>query len=442
MEATLGADGKQKLADAMKMEPEVSVRINRRKPGAEWPDAEAVRWCSDGLYLPERPNFTLDPKLHQGMYYVQEAASMIYCEIVRRLTADGAPVRYLDVCAAPGGKSTAAAAVLPEGSLLVANEFVPQRANILIENMVKWGMPSAMVTNCHTSRLARLKDMFDIVAVDAPCSGEGMMRKEAEAIKQWSERLTQNCAALQSEILDNVWSALKPGGYLIYSTCTYNRFENERQLEQFAERHGAEGVDILKDFLPEETTGLSDILPTYRFMPHITRSEGLFVGVLRKPDDAMASYRRNKSKGKSLSKSSTGFINDDGFTEYKNGASIIALPDAHADVMMEIEQSVGALTLGVKTADLIGKEEKPAHSLAMSWILDRSQFAEVELDTQTALAYLHREAVAMPQGTPRGYTLLTHAGQPLGWVKTLSNRANNLYPQEYRIRMDITRAQQ
>lgn len=440
MESTLGAEGRQALAPALGREPEVSIRLNRRKPGAEnkWAECERVSWCNDGIYLAERPNFTLDPCMHQGMYYVQEAASMIYSEIVSRLTADGTPVRYLDVCAAPGGKSTAAAAVLPEGSLLVANEYVPQRANILVENLIKWGMPSVMATCAHTSKLGGLTAMFDIVAVDAPCSGEGMMRKEPEAVRQWSERLTQNCAALQSEILDNVWDALKPGGYLIYSTCTYNRTENEAQIEQFAQRHGAEGVDVLKDVLPPNAYGLSDKLPTYRFMPHITRSEGLFVAVIRKPDGSV-SARRSKPRGKGMTKTSTGFICDVGFTEYKNGASIIALPDAHADVMAEVEQAVGSLIKGVKTAEVVAREEKPTHAVAMSWILDRSQFTEVELDTQMALSYLHRDVMQMPEGTPRGHILLTYAGQPLGWVKNLSNRANNLYPQEYRIRMDITR---
>ena len=190
--------------------PEVSVRVNRHKPSAV-DSAEIVPWCEDGRYLSERPVFALDPCWHQGRYYVQEAGSMFVGHVVRSLSREWTgPVAVLDACAAPGGKTTAVIDALPEGSLVVANEYVPSRAAVLKENIVKWGCPSVIVTRGDTASLSRLGEMFDLVVADVPCSGEGMMRKDEDAVAQWSEGLVRDCAALQWEIVCNLWEILAP----------------------------------------------------------------------------------------------------------------------------------------------------------------------------------------------------------------------------------------
>ena len=224
--------------------PEVSVRVNRHKPSAV-DSAEIVPWCEDGRYLSERPVFALDPCWHQGRYYVQEAGSMFVGHVVRSLSREWTgPVAALDACAAPGGKTTAVIDALPEGSLVVANEYVPSRAAVLKENIVKWGCPSVIVTRGDTASLARLGEMFDLVVADVPCSGEGMMRKDEDAVAQWSEGLVRDCAALQWEIVCNLWETLRPGGVMVYSTCTFNLEEDERNVARIIGELGGESVEI------------------------------------------------------------------------------------------------------------------------------------------------------------------------------------------------------
>ena len=279
--------------------PETSVRINRGKIGVlrelrelgvlgELRTDYEVPWSNGtGLYLAERPNFTLMPALHQGLIYVQDASSMALCHIVTRLSQSlgGTPLRLLDACAAPGGKTLCAADSLPEGSLVVANEYDFRRAEILRENVIKWGLPAAVVSRGDTARFRRLREEFDIVCVDAPCSGEGMMRKDETARSQWSPALVRECAARQDEILGNVWEALRPGGFLVYSTCTFNTVENEEVISRFAADNGAEFVDTgLTEFpgvLPA-LKGFPGVLAA-RFLPSRLRGEGIFVSVIRKP---------------------------------------------------------------------------------------------------------------------------------------------------------------
>lgn len=286
MQELLGADEAGRLVVALQTEPVVGVRLNPLKP-CELPAAlegERVPWCPEGRYLQGRPQFTLMPQLHAGGFYVQDPSSMIVAEVVRRLAAEiGRPMTALDACAAPGGKTTALLSALPEGSRLVANEFDPRRAQILVENMVKWGAPNLIVTQGDTARLRGLRQTFDLVLVDAPCSGEGMMRKDPAAREQWSQGLVRSCAAMQEEILDNIWPTLKPGGYLIYSTCTFNRLEDENQALRLISGEGAESMNL--NMPAEWGIGASreQDLHALRFMPHITRGEGLFLTVLRKP---------------------------------------------------------------------------------------------------------------------------------------------------------------
>lgn len=288
LEELLGEESKE-LLRALDEEPVVSVRLNKRKKGAEFPTSERVPWCENGFYLKERPEFIFDPLLHVGAYYVQEAASMVYEKVVaelhKSLSPSLEPIRILDLCAAPGGKTTAMINALPDGCEIIANEYSLKRVGALKENLERWGYPGAKVTNRDSKYYASQKEHFDIIAVDAPCSGEGMMRKEEVARSQWSAQLVEQCSGLQKEILDNAVEALKPGGYLIYSTCTFNRKENEENAEYLFREKGLKPIDMN---FPKEwniRAGIDTDLPVSRFMPHLTKSEGLFLAVFRKPGE-------------------------------------------------------------------------------------------------------------------------------------------------------------
>ena len=364
----------------------VSIRLNPAKPISHAspfiPHSAPVPWCEHGFYLSSRPNFTFDPLFHAGCYYVQEAASMFIHHILSQqaflssLTAHHSPLALLDLCAAPGGKSTCAIAALPAGTELWSNEPVRQRASILSENIQKWGYPGCHVTNSFPRDYVRSGMLFDIILCDVPCSGEGMFRKDPKTIGEWSPQQVEKCWRLQREIVGNAWQCLRPGGIIIYCTCTFNIKENEENVRWMMEELGAE-------LMPVETHPEWNITgsllpgfngPVYRFIPGITRSEGLFVAVLRKPvaaDNDSPSKRRDKT-------------------------------------------------------DLL----KIIHSI------DRYDSPEptVDLNYQTAISYLRGEAIALPADTPRGVVTVSFQGHALGQVKNIGTRANNLYPKEWRIK--------
>lgn len=433
------------LIEALDTPPVTGVRLNPHKPAVLFPDARSVAWCADGFTLPERPRFAAMPQWHAGAFYVQEPASMITQSVVAELLprlGDG-PMRYLDSCAAPGGKTTAAISALRSGDFAVANEFVASRANILMENLLKWGFPGVAVTQGDTAAYGRLRDCFDIVAVDAPCSGEGMMRKEEEARRQWSPGLVSQCAALQREILENVWPALRPGGYLIYSTCTFNRTENEDMLAFIRDSLGGKPVDLGFNDRFGIPASLDPALPAMRFMPHRTEGEGLFMGVMRKPGEAT----RHLSGKKTDKKRKGGKREDDMDAEAKrwlsapddyrfmpDGDRWLAVPVTHADLAESLRKVTRVLTAGVPVGVQKGKSIVPEPALALSTGLAEDAFPCVELTADEAQSYLRREALTLPGSAPRGYVIVRHGGLPLGFVKNLGKRANNLYPQHWRLR--------
>ncbi len=420
----------------------VSVRLNRAK-GAEaealfGPTAgsDPVAWCADGFYLPSRPQFIFDPAWHQGLYYVQDASSMAQQAAVARacelLAIDGRPLRYLDACAAPGGKTTAAIAALPADAFVVANEFDPKRTSILIENLAKWGA-SAVVTRGDASALNGLDGFFDIIAADVPCSGEGMMRKDPQAVAQWSPGLVADCAALQRRIAANLWEALAPGGIFIYSTCTFNLDEDERNVQYLIDELGAEPVDIPSLRLPAITGTCGGFdFPAYRFVPGTLRGEGLFMAMLRKPLEHSRQCRLRPSKAKPWKPTVKPLAGDWSYTLGPDG-SVRALPTAHSALIGTVESAMRVVSAGIEVGEVKGKDLIPAQALAMATALTRGTWPECEVTADTAIAYLRREAVTLPDGSPRGFVLLTHGGKPLGFVKNLGNRANNLYPAPWRI---------
>ena len=269
-------------------EPPVSIRLNPKKMadgGWKMEDAEPVPWCRNGYYLKKRPNFTFDPLFHAGCYYVQEAASMILDEVLRQhLTSDIIPHTSLDLCAAPGGKSTLLRAALPDDCVLYSNEPIRNRASILLENVTKWGYDNHYVTNVYPEAYRKSKHRFDVILCDVPCSGEGMFRKDEATIREWSPQQVEKCWQLQRDIVTDAWACLNDGGLLIYSTCTFNTKENEENIRWLLEEYDAEVLSV--DVKPEWNItgslleGFNE--PVYRFIPGISRGEGLFLCVLRK----------------------------------------------------------------------------------------------------------------------------------------------------------------
>lgn len=426
-------------------EPEVSVRLNRRKNRAFFESGmERVPWCEDGFYLPERPSFTLDPRFHQGRYYVQEASSMFHAHVMDCLTEGCAgALRVLDACAAPGGKTTAVIDHLPAGSLTVANEYVPARAAVLRENIIKWGSPDVIVTRGDTASLGNLKGMFDIVIADVPCSGEGMMRKDPEAVAQWSHGLVEECAGRQWEIVGNLWRALRPGGVMIYSTCTFNREENEEIVERIITELGGESVEIPVDPGWNITPGLTTEAHCYRFIPGRTRGEGLFVSVIRKTGDEPVKERSGGGKKKGgkdrpvPAEVRSRIASPEDYLFTTDGERISAFPVRHAGVLKAVAAEVDVIHEGIPLATVKGRDLVPAHALAMSTALAKDSLVTADVDSETALRYLHGESPVLPDGTPSGYVLLTFEETPLGWVKNLGRRTNSLYPPQWRIRQNI-----
>lgn len=440
----LEADERDRLLNALQTEPQVSIRFNPLIPDAESLALQSLQcsadgrvpWAGNAVYLDHRPQFTLDPLIHMGCYYVQEASSMFLEEAVRKCVSG--PVKALDLCAAPGGKSTLLASLLPDGSLLVSNEIQRGRAQILAENMTKWGRPGVMVT-CNTPKqIGQSNLLFDLIAVDAPCSGEGMFRKDEGAVTDWSLQNVEMCATRQRQIIEDIWPALKPGGYLIYSTCTFNRHEDEDNVQWIIEQFGAEAIKIDTD--PEWNIKASltqDNLPVYHFMQHLTRGEGFFLCLLRKPDGAFRELPQKPFKADPTVPAECRKWLNDGYEYYVKGDSIYALPAPLASDMNQVSKELYALIPGIEVAVRKGHDWVPAHALAMSDVLNTEAFNKVDITRKQALEYLHCDALRL-EDAPRGIVLLTYKGIPLGFAKNLGNRANNMYPQEWRIRISIS----
>ncbi|MBO5864708.1 MAG: rRNA cytosine-C5-methyltransferase [Bacteroidaceae bacterium] len=429
--------GKERFArfiEALGGEPVVSIRYNGSKLLPD--DCNAVvPWAADGRYLSNRPVFTADPLFHAGCYYVQEASSMFIEQFVKRYV--NAPVRALDLCAAPGGKTTHLLSLLPKGSMLVSNEPVSQRAQVLAENVIKWGNPSSVVTRNEPADFSAFSNFFDLIVVDAPCSGEGMFRKDQGAVEQWSLSNVEQCVKRQKRILADIWPSLRPGGVLVYSTCTFNKEENEECVEWIANELGAAPLTVDADEAWGVTGALVGDKPVYRFIPGFTAGEGFFIAALRKDGDApLAQPRQQRWQPVTAKLKSTleqWILNPADFNFVQQGERVVAMPREHTNAMLALQQKMKVLHCALPLADVKNNKLLPLHQLAMSTVLGKKAFCNVELEREQALAYLHREALSLGQA-PVGYLLLTYKGAPIGFAKNIGNRANNLYPAEWRIR--------
>ncbi len=406
--------------------------------------AEKIPWSSNGYYLAQRPSFTADPLFHAGAYYVQEASSMFLEGALRQVTDLSQPLRVLDLCAAPGGKSTLIQSLLSEKSLLVSNEVIKTRVNILTENITKWGGENVIVTNNDPKDFKRLPGFFDIIVVDAPCSGSGLFRKDPHAITEWSEQNVQLCSQRQQRILADILPSLKAGGMLIYSTCSYSQEEDETIVDWLIEEHhlSALQLQLNKDWGIIETKSPAHHGNGYRFYPDQVKGEGFFIAAFQNGEANIEDHigNTNESKGKrKIAKSPDIDIenlkpyldNTDHYFYIIQNGDVVAVPLHLEKELSMIQSTLYIKKAGIKLGTIIRNELIPDHELAVSTIIS-SAVRKINVDRETALQYLRRQEVKV-EHAEKGWALLTYNRLPLGWVKVLPNRINNYYPKDWRI---------
>ena len=433
--------------EAHKSPPPVSIRLHPQKMPVPPANSQPVSWCSAGFYLQQRPSFTFDPHFHAGAYYVQEASSMFLEQAVKQIksayTDASQSFTCLDLCAAPGGKSTHLQTLLPEGSLLVSNEVIRNRCKILAENITKWGIPDHIITNNDPKEFSRLKHLFDIVLADLPCSGEGMFRKDLKSSAEWSLDHVKQCAARQRRIIRDVWQAIKPGGWLIYSTCTYNTDENEENVKYIAEELGAVIVPIPVKPEWNVSGALKYTIPVCRFFPHLTQGEGFFMALLRKEGDAHylkdgSPIHKNRQPSVVPELLKNSLLHPEQFFFDFHGDSIQVLRKTYQSIYRQIADNLRIVSVGLSIGASKGKDFIPSAALALSIELRRDAFPTAALSYDDAIRFLKKEAIPLPEGTPKGFVLILWQDMPLGFVKNIESRANNLYPAEWRIRQTTT----
>jgi 16S rRNA C967 or C1407 C5-methylase (RsmB/RsmF family)/NOL1/NOP2/fmu family ribosome biogenesis protein len=429
MQRSLVAGESTALLSALDAEAVTSIRANPTKTGA--PEGVSVPWCTQGHYLNTRPLFAADPFLHTGAYYVQEASSMLLEQAFVALGKLKEDARVVDLCAAPGGKSTHMRTMLPKDALLVSNEVDGRRQPALQENIWKWGLPNVVITQNPVQEFAKLGALFDIVVLDAPCSGEGLFRKDGYARGQWSPQLVVSCARRQTELLEDAWKCLLPSGYLIYSTCTYATAENEDQVERMVHEHGAQQVAISHQ--PHWGTQTGQNGSGLCCLPHRVKGEGFFIAVLRKPERPSASQTRLPPSGNKTNAPPIAqwLAADTQQVVVQHGGHHYAHSLNQRDFVAHLVQHLGTLHPGcpLATAEV---SARPHAALALSTLLRKDAMPSMELTHPQALDYLRGVALAKPR--TNGWCLVTYQGSGLGWVKGTGNRLNNHWPAAWRLR--------
>ena len=404
-----------------------------------------VRWSPYGIMLDERPQFTLDPVFHAGAYYVQDSSSMFVGHVFRKILSDmdklsSRPLRVLDLCAAPGGKTTDIAASLREACgddfILVANEVMKARVGILADNVALWGDPNVVVTCDDPRAFASRTGYFDIIVADVPCSGEGMFRKDEQAQQQWSEDNVALCEGRQRRIIADVWPSLAEGGVLVYSTCTFNNYENDGNVRWIAENLGA---DVMPNIIDAEGVLKTDC--GYSLVPGLVEGEGQYCASLRKISEPEYVEGRAGRQNERAQKPSVLPGGLDGLFSVKmkfalKGEMVTAVPENLSSDVAVLRQNLHVVAAGCAVGMFKGKTLVPDADMALSMALSQDAYPRVEVDRQTALSYLHRDAIVL-RDAPLGYVLVCYNGLPLGFVKNLGNRCNSLHPQSRRIRMNV-----
>lgn len=434
----LSDEEKRKFIQSLNNSPATSIRINPLK-SATIQEANAVAWSRFGYYLDERPVFTLDPLFHAGAYYVQEASSMFVEQVITQLSLDKQPLRILDACASPGGKTTHLLSLLHPDSLIVANESIRSRQQALIHNIIKWGKNNVVVTNSDTGRFSALKSYFDVILCDAPCSGEGLFRKDEQAVNHWSEENVKHCSLRQQRIVNELWPSLKPGGIFIYSTCTYNEQENEKNIAKFLNDFDAtcEKLNIENYHGIEEHT--DSAVTSYRFYPHKIKGEGFTISIIRKGTEGeSAHYRPGKAEDIDLKirRQAADYIqNADDSYMFMHQQTVRFIPKQLKNELTLLK-AMYITHAGTAIATIKGKDWIPDAELALSTALKETFFNTTETDALTAL-HLLKGDTQLTTELAEGHALVKHQGLPLMFVKKTGRRINNLYPREWYIRMKV-----
>jgi 16S rRNA C967 or C1407 C5-methylase (RsmB/RsmF family)/NOL1/NOP2/fmu family ribosome biogenesis protein len=416
-----------------------SVRLNPFKRTDVFADAEQVPWCADGRYLHQRPVFTLDPFYHAGAYYVQEASSMFLDHMIRQLLPDRNGLRVLDLCAAPGGKSTLIASLLGKDSLLVSNEVIRTRASILEENISRWGCMNNWVCSNDPKDIGRLTGYFDVIVVDAPCSGSGLFRKDERALDEWSEANVTLCSQRQQRILADVWPSLKEGGILVYATCSYSPQEDEEILKWLKDEFDVSGlvVELQEEWGVVATSSEND-MPGYRFFPGKVKGEGFFIAAMRKNKGThlQATSKSKPIHDKRLWEEAAHLLQQDSYTCFQhNKESCYAINPLHEADYQLLSKLVYLRKPGLELGMPSAKDWLPAHDVALS--IDKNiALPSIEVSKEQALHFLKKEVFEIPPDV-KGWSLINYNGLALGWIKALGNRFNNYLPKHWRIRMDI-----
>lgn len=438
MRDTLGADAEALFA-ALDSEPQTSIRLNPKKLVIPY-EGVSVGWSPMGRYLEERPQFTLDPLLHAGAYYVQEASSQFVAHLLSGKELEGC--RILDMCAAPGGKTTIYSSLVGRSGLVLSNDINRGRTLALSDNVQRWGMGNVVVTCNEPSHIGAFEEWFDVVAVDAPCSGEGMFRKMEEARTEWTASSVATCAARQREILAEAWRALRPGGVLIYSTCTFNPTEDEGIVEWLMSEYGDE-IESDDRVHTDDAWGIvrSNIgeFQCFHFYPHRARGEGFFAAIARKRNGAQ---HRGKPKARRkviapISKSDavevSRWVDDASRMAFRQvGDTIYGYDSTVVDDVVSLAESLSVVYSGVAMGQIFKGRLKPEHPLALYIGLNKEIVPRVEVSTDDAQSYLRRGDISATLFT-EGINAVCYKGLPIGFVKRIGARCNNMYPKDLRI---------
>jgi 16S rRNA C967 or C1407 C5-methylase (RsmB/RsmF family)/NOL1/NOP2/fmu family ribosome biogenesis protein len=426
--------------DAHQKVPITSVRLNPAKDIMSFAGNAMVPWCPSGIYLPERPIFTLDPAYHAGAYYVQEASSMFLDHLLSNILQGRTGLRVLDLCAAPGGKSTLIASLLDKDSLLVSNEVIRTRAPILEENMTRWGHMNTWVTGNDARDFAKLPGYFDVIVVDAPCSGSGLFRKNERARDEWSEANVQLCCERQQRILADIWPSLKQNGILVYATCSYSAQEDEEILGWLGSSFEVSPLTVPVNEAWGVVTTNSPLkqMAGYRFFPDKVKGEGFFIAALQKKEETdTLRLPRFRSANDKKTQQQAGYLLKEGDYAFvqtgKEGYS--AVRSCHEADIQLLQKALYLRKIGVALGGPAGSDWIPAHEVALSMDADH-EIASVSVNKEQALRFLKREDMGLAD-IPKGWLRVTYDGLGLGWVKSLGNRVNNYLPKSWRIRMDI-----
>ena len=427
----------QSLINSLEKPSPVSIRLNPCKWHRIPVVSERVQWSAEGYYLDSRPSFTSDPLFHSGCYYPQEASSLFIEQAFNQLIRDQSDLKVLDLCAAPGGKSTHLSSLIGDKGFLVANEVIRSRAGILAENITKWGLGNTIVSNNDPEAFTKLNEYFDLILIDAPCSGEGMFSDNAVRL-EWSPENASLCSERQKRILKDVWPALKENGLLIYSTCTFNPAENEENIKWLTDLTGSstQKLDISK------FKGISEIsymgITGYGFYPGKIKGEGLFISVVRK---AGLSDRKNpklfRKKNNQLTNSDIKTVKElvDASPEYlfRNDDIIYSLA-LHVEEYLFLKNYLRIIKGGAALFKARKDDFTPLHELALLTRISKNAFPKVELDYKQAISYLKKENLIL-RDTANGWVLLTYSGVNIGFAKNIGTRLNNYFPVDWRIRM-------